>query len=113
MPNFSCISIFRGWGRHTRLRPKRRGMLARGARMKISVVGLGKLGSPIVAVLAAKGYDVIGIDTNPLFVDKINQHDAPVEKPLLQESKTERFIQAHIESTQHRNTCTQTASIAY
>jgi hypothetical protein len=25
--------------------------------MKISVVGLGKLGSPIVAVLAAKGYD--------------------------------------------------------
>ena len=30
--------------------------------MKLSVVGLGKLGSPIVAVLASKGYDVVGID---------------------------------------------------
>src|SRR6516164_2070815 len=57
--------------------------------MKISVVGLGKLGSPIVAVLAAKGYDVIGIDTNPLFVEKINHHVAPVEEPLLQEMLTE------------------------
>ena len=61
----------------------------KGSRMKISVVGLGKLGSPIVAVLAAKGYDVIGIDTNPLFVEKINQHVAPVEEPLLQEMLTE------------------------
>jgi UDPglucose 6-dehydrogenase len=53
--------------------------------MKISVVGLGKLGSPIVAVLAAKGYDVVGIDTNPVFVEKINNHVAPVEEPHLQE----------------------------
>ena len=51
--------------------------------MKISVVGLGKLGSPIVAVFAAKGYDVVGIDTNPVFVEKINNHIAPVEEPLL------------------------------
>ena len=34
--------------------------------MRVSVVGLGKLGSPIVAVFAAKGYDVVGIDTNPV-----------------------------------------------
>lgn len=53
--------------------------------MKVSVVGLGKLGSPIVAVLAAKGYDVVGIDTNPVFVEKINNHIAPVEEPQLQE----------------------------
>jgi UDPglucose 6-dehydrogenase len=53
--------------------------------MRISVVGLGKLGSPIVAVLAAKGFDVVGIDTNPIFVEKINSHIAPVEEPLLQE----------------------------
>ena len=57
--------------------------------MKISVVGLGKLGSPIVAVLAAKGHEVIGIDTNPLFVEKINNHIAPVEEPHLQELLTE------------------------
>jgi len=57
--------------------------------MKISVVGLGKLGSPIVAVLAAKGYDVVGIDANPDFVEKINNHIAPVEEPQLQEFLTE------------------------
>ena len=57
--------------------------------MKISVVGLGKLGSPIVAVLASKGYDVVGIDTNPVFVENINNHVAPVEEPQLQELLTE------------------------
>jgi len=56
--------------------------------MKISVVGLGKLGSPIVAVFAAKGYDIVGIDTNPVFVEKINSHIAPVEEPQLQELLT-------------------------
>jgi UDPglucose 6-dehydrogenase len=61
----------------------------RGIYMKISVVGLGKLGSPIVAVLASKGYEVIGIDTNPVFVEKMNSHVAPVEEPLLQEMITE------------------------
>ena len=57
--------------------------------MKISIVGLGKLGSPIVAVLASKGYEVVGIDTNPVFVEKINSHVAPVEEPQLQELLTE------------------------
>jgi UDPglucose 6-dehydrogenase len=57
--------------------------------VKISVVGLGKLGSPIVAVLAANGFDVVGIDTNPVLVEKINNHVAPVEEPLLQELLTE------------------------
>src|SRR6185437_7146122 len=57
--------------------------------MKVSVVGLGKLGSPIVAVLAAKGFEVIGIDTNPAYVEKINNHIAPVEEPHLQELLTE------------------------
>jgi len=56
--------------------------------MKISVVGLGKLGAPIVAVLASKGYDVVGIDANPSFVEKINSHIAPVEEPQLQELLT-------------------------
>lgn len=65
--------------------------------MKISVVGLGKLGSPIVAVFASKGYDVIGIDTNPVFVEKISNHIAPVEEPQLQELLTEH--RAHISAT--------------
>ncbi|MGY3602750.1 MULTISPECIES: UDP-glucose dehydrogenase family protein [unclassified Bradyrhizobium] len=53
--------------------------------MRISVVGLGKLGSPILAVLASKGYEVVGIDANPAFVEMINNHIAPVEEPQLQE----------------------------
>jgi UDPglucose 6-dehydrogenase len=53
--------------------------------MKLAVVGLGKLGAPIVAVLASKGYHVVGIDTNPHFVEKINNHLAPVQEPHLQE----------------------------
>jgi UDPglucose 6-dehydrogenase len=52
--------------------------------MKISVVGLGKLGSPIVAVLASKGHSVIGLDLNKNYVDLINKGIAPVEEPNLQ-----------------------------
>ena len=69
--------------------------------MRISVVGLGKLGAPIVAVFASKGYDVVGIDTNPIFVDKINNHTAPVEEPHLQELLTEH--KARISATMDWN----------
>lgn len=53
--------------------------------MKVCVVGLGKLGSPLAAVLASKGHHVIGVDRNPYFVDCINQGRAPVVEPRLQE----------------------------
>lgn len=53
--------------------------------LRLSVVGLGKLGSPLVAVLASAGYAVTGIDTNPAFVEAINNGKAPVEEPDLQE----------------------------
>jgi UDPglucose 6-dehydrogenase len=66
--------------------------------MRVSVVGMGKLGAPIVAVLAAKGYDVVGIDANPVLVEKINNHVAPVEEPGLQELLTEH--RARISATQ-------------
>ncbi|MGI0489603.1 UDP-glucose dehydrogenase family protein [Pantanalinema rosaneae CENA516] len=51
----------------------------------VSVIGLGKLGSPMVACLAEKGYSVIGVDVNPVFVEQINQGKAPVEEPGLAE----------------------------
>jgi len=53
--------------------------------MRVTVVGLGKLGSPLAAVLAAKGHEVIGVDLNPAFVDAINAGQAPVAEPQLQE----------------------------
>ncbi len=33
--------------------------------MKISIIGLGKLGAPMAAVMAHKGHTVVGVDINP------------------------------------------------
>jgi len=57
---------------------------------KVSIIGLGKLGSPMAAVYASKGFDVIGVDKNPVYVEAINNGQAPVDEPQLQE-----FISAH------------------
>jgi UDPglucose 6-dehydrogenase len=53
--------------------------------MKISVIGLGKLGSPLAAVLASKGFSVVGTDLNRDYVHAINTGAAPVDEPRLQE----------------------------
>jgi UDPglucose 6-dehydrogenase len=53
--------------------------------MKISVIGLGKLGSPLAAVLASKGFSVVGTDVYEPYVDSINGGQAPVDEPRLQE----------------------------
>jgi UDPglucose 6-dehydrogenase len=53
--------------------------------MRISVIGLGKLGSPLAAVLASKGHDVIGLDLNPAVVQLLTEGRAPVYEPGLQE----------------------------
>jgi UDPglucose 6-dehydrogenase len=52
--------------------------------IKCSVIGLGKLGAPLAAILA-KHYPTIGVDLNQHSVDLINQHKAPVPEPQLQE----------------------------
>ncbi|MFN2454878.1 MAG: UDP-glucose/GDP-mannose dehydrogenase family protein [Pyrinomonadaceae bacterium] len=53
--------------------------------MNISIIGLGKLGSPMAAVLASKGHTVIGVDLNEDFVRSINEGRAPVVEPGLDE----------------------------
>jgi UDPglucose 6-dehydrogenase len=53
--------------------------------MRTSVIGLGKLGSPLAAVLASKGHEVIGVDLNPEYVRLLAAGKAPVEEPRLQE----------------------------
>jgi UDPglucose 6-dehydrogenase len=52
--------------------------------VRIAVVGLGKLGAPLAAVMASKGHDVLGIDINPASVKLLNDGRAPVEEPGLQ-----------------------------
>ena len=51
--------------------------------MKISIIGLGKLGSPMAAVMAHKGNTVVGVDVNPAFVTAIEEGRAPVNEPGL------------------------------
>ncbi len=54
--------------------------------MKISVVGLGKAGLPLAAVIADAGIDVIGVDLNSKKVQMINKGINPVkEEPGLSE----------------------------
>ena len=53
--------------------------------MRIAVVGLGKLGAPLAAVLASAGHEVFGVDRNPGFVADLNAGRAPVREPRLQE----------------------------
>src|SRR5690242_11718838 len=53
--------------------------------MNISVIGLGKLGTPLAAVLAHRGHTVIGVDMNPRNVELVNQGTAPVFEPGLEE----------------------------
>lgn len=51
----------------------------------LSVIGLGKLGSPMLASFAKRGFTVIGVDLNQQFVDLINQGKAPVFEANLAE----------------------------
>ena len=51
--------------------------------MHISVVGLGKLGAPLAAVLAHRGHHVVGVDSSPDAVNAINEGRAPVQEPGL------------------------------
>jgi UDPglucose 6-dehydrogenase len=51
-----------------------------------SVCGLGKLGSCIAATLAARGFEVLGVDIDPEKVSKINNGLPPLDEPLLAET---------------------------
>jgi UDPglucose 6-dehydrogenase len=53
--------------------------------MKLSIVGMGKLGAPLAAVMAHKGHTVIGVDSNPRSVEAINSGRGPVREPGLDE----------------------------
>ncbi len=54
--------------------------------MKISVIGLGKAGLPLAAVIADAGFDVIGVDIDVIKVKQINNRINPIEEePSLSE----------------------------
>lgn len=53
---------------------------------RASVCGLGKLGSCIAATLAARGFEVVGVDIDREKVSRINDGLAPLDEPLLAET---------------------------
>jgi UDPglucose 6-dehydrogenase len=65
------------------------------ARTALSVVGLGKLGACTAACLAARGFEVIGIDIDEGSVRAINRGETPVYEPHLQELITTAAARLH------------------
>lgn len=51
----------------------------------VSVIGLGKLGSSLAAVLAASGARVVGADVDPIAVERVDRGEAPVDETGLGE----------------------------
>lgn len=58
--------------------------------MKISVIGLGKLGLPLAACIASKDFEVIGVDINSQIVEKLNVGQVNIYEPGL-----EKLIEKH------------------
>src|SRR5712664_334795 len=48
---------------------------------RISVIGLGKLGLSLAAVLAARGFQVIGVDIDERTVSSVNRGVSPIFEP--------------------------------
>jgi len=59
--------------------------IAGGREPRLAVIGLGKLGAPMAAVFAVKGFDVVGVDLSQAHVDALNQGRAPVDEAQLQD----------------------------
>lgn len=49
----------------------------------ISIIGLGKLGAPMAACMASKGFTVYGTDAIPSIVDAFSRVQSPVQEPGL------------------------------
>jgi len=54
-------------------------------KLRLSIVGLGKLGSPMLACFASRGFRVIGVDVAPKTIEAIREGRAPVFEPHLDE----------------------------
>jgi GDP-mannose 6-dehydrogenase len=67
--------------------------------MKVSVLGLGYVGSVSAAMLASDGHDVIGVDLNPDKVAAINAGTSPIVEPGLGEALQDVVRQGRLRAT--------------
>ena len=79
--------------------------------MRISVIGLGKLGACTAACFSAKGHEVIGVDINSQYVEAINNGQAPVYEPRLQELVTQS--KGRLSATNHFNEAIEKSDITF
>ena len=68
---------------------------------RVCVVGLGYIGLPTASLLADNGYNVAGIDIDPLVVETINRGQSPVAEPDLDafvcQAVTSQRLRAYLE----------------
>lgn len=67
--------------------------------MRVSIFGLGYVGSVSAASFAADGHDVIGVDVNPDKVRTINEGRSPIIEPGLEELMKEGVAQGRLRAT--------------
>lgn len=78
---------------------------------RISIIGLGKLGASMVAGMASRGLEVIGVDVNRRSVDALNAGQAPV-----QETDLDTYITANrerIRATMSHTEAVQQSDISF
>jgi len=78
---------------------------------KISIFGLGKLGTSMLACFAQKKWDVIGVDIDELNVDNINNGISPIFEPGL--NQLIKNNQKHITATQNYMHAIQNSLISF
>jgi GDP-mannose 6-dehydrogenase len=67
--------------------------------MRVSVFGLGYVGSVSAAAFAADGHDVIGVDVHQVKVDAINEGRSPIVEPGLDDMLREAVAAGRLKAT--------------
>jgi len=67
--------------------------------MRISVFGLGYVGTVAAACLAREGYEVTAVDVKPEKVDRVNQGEAPIEEPGVDDLVAEGVAAGRLSAT--------------
>src|SRR5437868_12661371 len=80
---------------------------------KISVIGLGYVGAVSAGCLASKGYEVLGVDVNPLKVDLLESGKSPVLEPGLDELIAAGHQAGHLHATADASEAVQKTDLSF
>lgn len=81
--------------------------------MKISVLGLGYVGSVTAACLANKGHQVVGFDIDENKINMINSGKAPIVEPELNNIISESVRKGNLLATNNLNQCIMSTEITF